>query len=45
MAERLTLLTLDLEVWGSGLARRVVSLDKKLYFTLLRQETLLNPGV
>ena len=34
-----------LEVRGSGLARRVVSLDKKLYFTFLRQETLLNPGV
>ena len=34
MAERLTPRTLDLEVRGSGLARGVVSLDKKLYSTL-----------
>ena len=26
--------TLDLEVWGSSLARSVVSLDKELYSTL-----------
>ena len=34
MAERLTSRTLDLEVRGSSLARRVVSLDKALYSTL-----------
>ena len=34
MAERLTPRTLDLEVRGSSLARRVVSLDKELYSTL-----------
>ena len=34
MAERLTSRTLDLEVRGSSLARRVVSLDKELYSTL-----------
>ena len=34
MAERLTPLTLDLEVRDSSLARRVVSLDKELYCTL-----------
>ena len=34
MAEQLTPRTLDLEVGGSSLARRVVSLDKKLYSTL-----------
>ena len=34
MAERLTPRTLDLEVRGSSLARRIVSLDKKVYSTL-----------
>ena len=34
MAEWLTPRTLDLEVRGSSLARRVVSLDKELYSTL-----------
>ena len=34
MAERLTPRTPDLEVQGSSLARRVVSLDKELYYTL-----------
>ena len=34
VAERLPPRTLDLEVRGSGLARRVVSLDKELYCTL-----------
>ena len=33
MAEQLTPQTPDLEVWGSSPARRVVSLDKKLYST------------
>ena len=36
MAERLTPQTLDLEVQGSSLALRVVSLDKELYSTLSR---------
>ena len=40
MAERLTPRTRDLEVRGSSLARRVVSLDKELYSTLSLQ-----PGV
>ena len=35
VAERLTPRTADLEVRGSSLARRVVSLDKKLYSTFL----------
>ena len=35
MAERLTPRTLDLEVRGSSLARRVDSLDKEFYSTLL----------
>ena len=34
MAERLIPRKLDLEVRGSSLARRVVSLDKELYSTL-----------
>ena len=34
MAEWLTPRTLDLEVRGSNLARRIVSLDKELYSTL-----------
>ena len=34
MAERLKPRTLDLEVRGSNLARRVVSLGKELYSTL-----------
>ena len=34
MAERSTPRTPDLEVQGSSLARRVVSLDKELYCTL-----------
>ena len=34
VAERLTPRTPDLEVRGSSLARRVVSLDKELYSTL-----------
>ena len=34
VAERLTTRTLDLEVRGSSLARRAVSLDKELYSTL-----------
>ena len=34
VAEQLTPQTPDLEVWGSSPARRVVSLDKKLYSTL-----------
>ena len=34
VAERLTPRTLDLEVRGSSLARRVVSLDRELYSTL-----------
>ena len=34
VAERLTLRTLDLEVRGSSLAGRIVSLDKELYSTL-----------
>ena len=34
MTGRLTPLTSDLEVRGSSLTRRVVSLDKELYFTL-----------
>ena len=33
VAEQLTPQTPDLEVWGSSPARRVVSLDKKLYST------------
>ena len=33
MAERLTPRTLNLEVRGSSLARRVISLDKELYST------------
>ena len=39
VAERLTPRSTDLEVRGSSLARRVVSLDKKLYltFSLLNQ--------
>ena len=35
VAERLTPRTADLEVRASSLARRVVSLDKKLYSTIL----------
>ena len=34
VAEWLTPQTPDLEVWGSSLARRIVSLDEELYFTL-----------
>ena len=34
VAERLTSRTLDVEVRGSSLVRRVVSLDKELYSTL-----------
>ena len=34
VAERLTPRTLDLEVRGSSLARRVVSLEKELYWPL-----------
>ena len=34
VAERLTPRTPDLEIRGSSLARRVVSLDKELYSTL-----------
>ena len=34
MAERLTSRKLDLEVRGSSLTRRVVSLDKELYSSL-----------
>ena len=34
MAERLTPRTLDLEVRGSSLTHRVVSVDKELYSTL-----------
>ena len=34
VAERLTTWSLDLKLRGSSLARLVVSLDKKLYFTL-----------
>ena len=34
VAKWLTPQTPDLEVWGSSLAHRVVSLDKKLYSTL-----------
>ena len=34
MAKWLTPLTLDLEVWGSSLALRVVPLDKELHSTL-----------
>ena len=34
MVERLTPRTPDLEIWGSSLARRVVSLNKELYSTL-----------
>ena len=34
VAEWLTPCMPDLEVWGSNLARRVVSLDKELYSTL-----------
>ena len=34
VAEWLTPQTPDLEVWGSSLAHRVVSLDKELYSTL-----------
>ena len=34
MAEWLTPQTLDLEVWGSSLTCRLVSLDKELYSTL-----------
>ena len=34
MAEQLTPQTLDLDVQGSSLARRIVSLDKELYSTL-----------
>ena len=34
VAERLTTRTLDLEVRGSSLARRAVSLDKELYSNL-----------
>ena len=36
VAERSTLQTPDLEGWGSSLARRFVSLDKRLYSTLSR---------
>ena len=32
--EQLMPRTLDLDVWGSSLARRIVSLDKELYSTL-----------
>ena len=34
VAKWLTPRTPDLEVWGSSLARLVVSLDKELYYTL-----------
>ena len=34
VAEKLTPQTLDLEVWGSSLTRRIVSLDKELNSTL-----------
>ena len=34
VAEWLTPQTPDLEVWGSSLARRIVSLDEELYVTL-----------
>ena len=34
VAEQLTPRTLNLELRGSSLARRVVSLDRELYFTL-----------
>ena len=34
VAEWLTPQTPDLEVWGSSLARLIVSLDEELYFTL-----------
>ena len=34
MSERLTPRTEDLEVWGSSLARPVISLDKEFYSTL-----------
>ena len=34
IAKWLTPQTLDLEVWGSSLTRRIVSLDKELYSTL-----------
>ena len=36
VAERLTPRTPDLEIWGSSLARRAVSLNKELYATLCR---------
>ena len=32
--KRLTPRTLNLEVWSSSLARRIVSLDKEVYLTL-----------
>ena len=35
VAKRLTPQTLDLEVQGSSLTRRVVSLDKEVYYSLL----------
>ena len=34
VAKWLTPQTQDLEVWGSSLARRIVSLDRELYSTL-----------
>ena len=34
VAEWLTPQTPDLEVWGSSLARHIISLDEELYFTL-----------
>ena len=34
MAERLMTRTLDLEVWGSNLARGIISIVKELYYTL-----------
>ena len=34
VAEWLTTQTPDLEVWGSSLTHRIVSLDKDLYFNL-----------
>ena len=54
MAERLTPRTPDLEVRGSSLARRVVSLDKELYSAnclslpgaqLFEGQLALNPGL
>ena len=41
VAKWLTPRTRDLEVWGSNLARHVVSLDKELYSTFVS----LHPGV